>query len=71
MGAKKKGGEKVKKVDIPQTIEKYQNLNMLEEYEQRQQESRNIINALKLENNKLIQEIENLDIKIVKQNKIK
>jgi hypothetical protein len=65
MGAKKKGGEKVKKVDVPQTVEKYQNQNMLEEYEQRHQESRNIIDSLKLENSKLLQEIDNLDMKIV------
>lgn len=68
MGAKKKGGEKAtKKVEIPVQNEKYQNQNMLEEYEQRNQENRNIIDALKLENHKLVQEINNLDLKIVKK----
>jgi len=67
MAGKKKGGEKTKKVDIPQNSEKYQNQNMLEEYEQRHQENRNIIESLKSENHKFIQEIDELDIKIVKQ----
>jgi hypothetical protein len=66
MAGKKKGVEKAKKIDIPVNNEKYQNQNMLEEYEQRNQESRNIINAMKEENHKLLQEIDDLDIKIVK-----
>lgn len=63
--AKKKGEKTSKKVDIPGTNEKYQNQNMLEEYEQRNQENRNIIDALKIENHKLLQEVDNLDMKIV------
>lgn len=64
--AKKKGGaETSKKVEIPATNEKYQNQNLLEEYEQRHQENRNIIESLKSENHKLVQEINILDEKIV------
>ena len=66
MAGKKKGGEKAsKKIDIPVNNEKYTNQNMLEEYEQRNQENRNIIEAMKVENHKLLQEIDDLDIKIV------
>jgi len=61
---KKKGGES-KKADIPQLQEKYQNMNRLEEIENRLQEERYIIDNMKKENLNLFGEIKQKEIEIV------
>ena len=64
---KKKGGE-TKKSELPQLQEKYQNMNRLEEIENRMQEERYIIESLKKENLNLFGEIKQKEIEIVISN---
>ena len=64
---KKKGGE-TKKAELPQLQEKYQNMNRLEELENRLQEDRYIIECMKKENLNLFGEIKQKEIEIVIRN---
>lgn len=64
---KKKGGE-TKKAELPQLQEKYQNMNRLEEIENRMQEERYIIESMKKENLNLFGEIKQKEIEIVISN---
>jgi len=62
---KKKKGDG-KKLDLPQISEKYQNMNKLEETENRLQEERFIIESLKKENMNLFGEVKEKELDIVK-----
>jgi len=64
---KKKSGE-TKKAELPQLQEKYQNMNRLEELENRLQEDRYIIECMKKENLNLFGEIKQKEIEIVIRN---
>jgi ribosomal protein L9 len=64
---KKKGGE-TKKAELPQLQEKYQNMNRLEELENRLQDDRYIIECMKKENLNLFGEIKQKEIEIVIRN---
>lgn len=55
-----------KKLDLPQISEKYQNMNKLEETENRLQEERFIIESLKKENMNLFGEVKEKELDIVK-----
>ncbi len=66
---KKKGGE-TKKSELPQLQEKYQNMNRIEEIENRMQEDRHIIESMKKENLNLFGEIKQKEIEIVISNLI-